>query len=241
MAALLSYAGMCGRYALFGPISRKRPLKELVEGGWISDLIDAINKRPPKYNFAPTQISPVVVGGPHGVGIRDLRWGLVPSWAKDIKFGGKCINARAETLEAKPAFRSAFKTRRCLVPANGYFEWKGHAPDKQPYFIHDPEHELMLFAGLWETWRPSMEEPALHTYAIITGPPGIVSGDIHDRAPVVVPDELCMPWMTATRDEAKEILAMCYEPWLTYHPVSRAVGSPKNDTPDLVEPLEIAA
>jgi len=230
---------MCGRYALYGPISRKRPVPAEAEP-WFGELAEAIELRKPRYNFAPTQISPLVgVNKEGGIGVHELRWGLVPFWAKDVKIGYKAINARAETVAEKPMFRAAFKERRCLVPANGYFEWKGERPNKQPYFIHDPAGELMLFAGLWETWRPEKDAEPVYTYTIVTGPPGIVSQDVHDRSPVILPQSLWSTWLTGTPDDAKGILNDVAEPPLTYYPVSRDVGAPKNDRPDLVEPIEI--
>jgi putative SOS response-associated peptidase YedK len=227
---------MCGRYALYGPISRKRPLPPEANSTWYGELIEEINRRKPRYNFAPTQASPVVgVKKEGGIGVHELRWGLVPFWANDTKIGYKAINARAETVADKPMFRAAFKERRCLVPANGYFEWKGDKPPKQPYFIHDLGGELLLFAGLWETWRPEKDAEPLYTYTIVTGPPGLVSGDIHDRAPVILPPSLWESWLTGSVDDAKAILESTPEPELVYHPVPKAVGSPKNDSPDLVE------
>ena len=113
---------MCGRYALYGSVSRKRPLPDEAAAPWWGELIEEINRRKPRYNFAPTQESPIVGVGPDGIHVHDLRWGLVPSWAKDVKIRYKAINARAETVADKPMFRAAFKERRCLVPACGYFE-----------------------------------------------------------------------------------------------------------------------
>jgi len=236
----LSYSwGMCGRYALYGPISRGRVVPSDLELSWVGDLIESVNSRKPRYNFAPTQESPIVGlnadGDPH---IAELRWGLVPFWAKDTKIGYKAINARAETVHEKPMFREAFKRRRCLVPANGYFEWKGDKPPKQPYFIHSPHVDLMLFAGLWETWRPEKDAEPLHTYTIVTGPPGIVSGDIHDRQPVILPPADWSTWLAGSVDDARALLDAAKEPPLEYYPVSKAVGTPKNDSEDLVEPVE---
>lgn len=230
---------MCGRYALYGPISRKRPLPEEAQNDWLGELIEQVNRRKPRYNFAPTQTSPIVGVGPNGINVHELRWGLVPFWAKDVKIGYKAINARAETVAEKPMFRAAFKERRCLVPARGYFEWKGDKPPKQPYFIHSPDTDLLLFAGLWETWRPEKDAEPLYTYTIVTGPPGLVSGDIHDRAPVILPPALWTTWLTGTAEEAKAILQSMPEPSLAYYPVSKAVGTPKNDESELVEPIEI--
>jgi putative SOS response-associated peptidase YedK len=135
-------------------------------------------------------------------------------------------------------FRDAFKRRRCLVPARGYFEWKGEAKAKQPYFIHSPHAQLLPFAGLWESWRESKEAEPLYTYTIVTGPPGIVSGDIHDRAPVILAPDIWDDWLRAEPDQAADLLSSAKEPTLAYHPVPMAVGSPKNDTAELVEPIQ---
>jgi putative SOS response-associated peptidase YedK len=227
---------MCGRFALYGPISLRRDMKP-EEWDWLLPLVDRIEHRPPRFNFAPTQTAPIVHATADGTAIDDMCWGLVPAWAKDVKIGNKAINARVETVAEKPMFRSAFKTRRCLVPANGYFEWKGDAPNKQPYFIHAPDRSMLLFAGLWERWWPVKDAEPVQTFTIVTGPPGLVSGDIHDRAPVILPPALWNDWLTAEPARALELLAAVPEPELTYYPVSKAVGSPRNSTPDLVEPI----
>ena len=233
-------AAMCGRYALYGPISRHRNMPadaELPE--WWATLADTINERPMRFNVAPTDPMPVVGTSREGaVKIREARWGLVPYWAKDAKIGHKAINARVETVAEKPMFREAFKRRRCLVPANGYFEWKAEGAAKQPYFIHDANGEVLLFAGLWEAWRETKASDPLYTYTIIVGPPGVVSGDIHDRAPVILPETLWNDWLTGEAAEASALLESVREPTLTYHPVPKAVGSPKNDAPGLVEPIQ---
>ena len=230
---------MCGRYALYGPLSRhrnNRPVDELPE--WYPGLVDTINARAMRFNVAPTDTMPIVGTNREGaITIRELRWGLVPYWAKDLKIGAKAINARAETIDAKPMFREAFKRRRCLVPATGYFEWKPEGAAKQPYFIHDAGAELLMFAGLWESWRETKESAPLYTYTIVTGPPGLVSGDIHDRAPVILEESDWSSWLTGEPADALDVLAQQREPPLTWFPVSRAVGSPKNDSPDLVRPL----
>jgi putative SOS response-associated peptidase YedK len=171
---------VCGRYALFGPISRHRrdrPVDVLPD--WYSGLVDAINMRPMRFNVAPTDIMPIVgTSREGGITIKEHRWGVVPYWAKDVKIGYKAINARAETVDEKPMFRDAFKRRRCLVPASGYFEWKLEGAAKQPYFIHDADGGLLIFAGLWESWRETKELDPFYTFTIVTGPPGLVSGDI---------------------------------------------------------------
>ncbi|MCW6179594.1 SOS response-associated peptidase, partial [Klebsiella pneumoniae] len=132
------------------------------------------------FNVAPTQKAPVIARNEAGQAeLKALRWGLIPAWAKDEKIGARAINARVETVADKPMFRAAFKKRRCLVPASGYYEWKGETGHKQPYFIHDPDGDLLMFAGLWEGWRPSDGAQWLQTFTIITGEPGKVSRDIH--------------------------------------------------------------
>ena len=229
---------MCGRFALYGPISLRRDMKP-EEWDWLLPLVDRIEHRPPRFNFAPTQTAPIVHAAAERTVIEDMRWGLVPAWARDAKIGNKAINARVETVAEKPMFRSAFKTRRCLVPANGYFEWKGAAPNKQPYFIHAPDKSMLLFAGLWERWWPVKDAEPVQTFTIVTGPPGLVSGDIHDRAPVILPSALWNDWLTAEPARALELLAAVPEPELTYYPVSKAVGAPRNSKPDLVEPIAV--
>jgi putative SOS response-associated peptidase YedK len=234
---------MCGRYALYGPISRHRSTKVDDDfPDWWTALVDAINTRPMRFNVAPTDVMPIVDTSREGeITIRELRWGLIPYWAKDPKVGGaKAINARAETIDEKPMFREAFKRRRCLVPASGYFEWKPEGAAKQPYFIHDPDGELLMFAGLWESWRETKEAEPLRTYTIVTGPPGLVSGDIHDRAPVILAPDVWDDWLRAEPDQAADMLTSAKEPTLAYHPVPKAVGSPKNDFPALVMPSSLA-
>lgn len=229
---------MCGRYAVFGPVSIPRDAVAVLNEMNL-ELDRILNTRPADFNMAPTDHAPVVAHGTDGYECKELRWGLVPHWAKDKSIGAKMINARAESVAEKPAFRTAFKKRRCLVPASGYFEWKGEPKHKQPYFIHAPDGELLMFAGLWEVWRPSEEAEWLKTFAVVTGAPGLVSGDIHDRAPVILPPADWIDWLTEGPDVASDILAKVKEPHLLYHPVTKAVGSVKNDGPELVEPIAL--
>lgn len=229
---------MCGRYATFGPVSLSRQAREVMEELEL-DIISEINQREPQYNIAPTQKALIVGHGDQGYQAKFYRWGLVPTWAKDTKIASKLINARAETVVEKPSFRTAFKKRRCLVPASGYFEWKGEAGHKQPYFIHDPAGDLLMFADLWEGWKEPEAAEWLHTFTIITGEPGKVSGDIHDRQPVILPPDLWEVWMTGTPDEASATLVGAPEAELVYHPVTKAVGSPRNKGSEMVEPISL--
>jgi putative SOS response-associated peptidase YedK len=227
---------MCGRYATFGPVSLSREAKTVLDQLEL-DIVSEINQREDQFNIAPTQRALVAYAGERGNWAETMRWGLIPSWAKDEKIGSKLINARVETVETKPSFRTAFKKRRCLVPASGYFEWKGSPCDKQPYFIHDPRGELLMFAGLWDAWKPISEDHHVRTFTIITGAPGKVSGDIHDRQPVILPPDLWPVWLRGTPDEASATLVAAPEAELVYYPVLKAVGSPRNKGPELVEPI----
>ena len=228
---------MCGRYAMFGPISLSREAKAAADDMGI-DLEGLLDQREPLYNIAPTQKPPILVHSDEGYAIHGTRWGLIPSWAKDEKIGSKMINARAETVAEKPAFRAAFKKRRCLVPASGYFEWQREAGAKQPYFIRDPDDNLLMFAGLWEGWKRADDADWLHTFTIITGEPGKVSGDIHDRQPAILPVASWLDWLTGEVETAQQILAQAPEAPLTYYPVPKAVGSPRNKGPELVAAIE---
>jgi putative SOS response-associated peptidase YedK len=229
---------MCGRYATFGPVSVSREAREALDELEL-DIISEINQREDQFNIAPTQRALVVVHEQRGYVVEAFRWGLVPSWAKDEKIGAKTINARADTLAERPAFRNAFRKHRCLVPASGFFEWKGEPGSKQPYFIHDPGGQLMMFAGLWETWRPEVAANWMRSFTIVTGEPGKVSGDIHDRQPVILPPDLWQLWLSGSPDDARAVLAAIPDAPLAYHPVPKAVGSPRNNSPELVEPIAL--
>lgn len=227
---------MCGRYAMFGPVSVSREGKAALDRMGV-DLERALDQRDPLYNVARTQKAPILFHADGAYLIKATRWGLIPSWAKDEKIGSKLINARVETVAEKPSFRAAFKKRRCQVPASGYFEWKGEVGHKQPYFIRDPNDNLLMFAGLGEGWKPADEAEWLHTFTIITGEPGKVSGDIHDRQPVILPPESWQEWLTDKPDVAADLLQHAPEAELKYYPVTKAVGSPRNKRPEMVQPV----
>jgi putative SOS response-associated peptidase YedK len=231
---------MCGRYARQLEFDFTFDEREALER--MNPLLaDQIQQREPAYNICPTQTQPVIARFDEGIEIAGLRWGLVPIWAKDLKIGAHAINARQETVQDKPMFRTAFKKRRALVPATGYYEWTGEAGHKQPWFIYPPDHSLMLFAGLWEAWKDPTdpEAPWVRTFTVLTGLPGKVSGDVHDRQPVILPPEMWETWLDATPAEAAALLAEVPEAELIYHPVSKAVSSPKSQGEQLVEPIAL--
>ncbi|HET6631695.1 MAG TPA: SOS response-associated peptidase [Rhodanobacteraceae bacterium] len=232
---------MCGRYAEFGPVTVERGARQALHAlDQGLDLEMALNAREPQYNIAPTDRAPVLARQRDGsLTVDALRWGLVPAWAKDVKIGVRAINARAESARDKPMFRAAFRARRALVPASGYYEWRSENGVKQPYFIHAPDDSLLMFAGLWDLWKPR-DDPAaewLRSFTVLTGAPGRVSGDIHDRQPMVLPPATWATWLDGSADDADALLTDVPEAELAFHAVSRAVGSPRNEGPELVQPI----
>jgi putative SOS response-associated peptidase YedK len=164
------------------------------------------------------------------------RWGLIPHWAKDTKIGFKCINARAETVATSPSFRGAYKFgRRCLVPANGFFEWETWPDGKQPYYFTGAEGALLAFAGLWDTWRQP-DGTSLLSYTIITTAPNDFVKRFHDRMPVILDEVDYDRWLTG--DDVGDLLKAPHNELLVNYPVSRQVNSVKNNDASLVEPLE---
>jgi putative SOS response-associated peptidase YedK len=223
---------MCGRYTLSVPLS---------------NLVDAFDVPPPdfdyrpRYNIAPTQDVPVVAQDERGRRMGLLRWGLIPSWAKDPAMGGRLINARSETVAEKPSFRSAFRRRRCLVPADGFFEWKkeeplGGKPTKTPFWIHQRERKPFTFAGLWERWEPE-GGPPIHTFTILTTDAASGIAHIHPRMPVILLPRAREVWLDAGSDPSS--LQSLLRPYgledLQAHPVSTLVNSPRNDQPSCIE------
>jgi len=203
----------------------------------------------PSYNVAPTNDVYAVLE--HG-GVRKLEtlhWGLVPFWAKDPSVGNRMINARAETLADKPAYRNAFKKRRCIIPADGFYEWQKIAGQKhkQPMYMHRADGEPLAFAGLWEVWRPK-DQPTdggpgeeLHSCTIITGLPNDKVAPIHDRMPVILPASAWDTWLSPEVDDVDllgSFLVPAPSSLIALHPVSTEVNNVRNKGPQLVEPAE---
>src|SRR6188768_2902005 len=194
---------------------------------------DHIRKR---FNIAPTQEAPVVRVDREGQReVAMLRWGLVPFWAKDLKVGTSMINARSEGIEAKPAFREAVKTRRCIVPASGFFEWQGERPGrKQPFAITVPEMPVFGFAGLWERWRPEKDAEPVETFTIVTADANETVARVHDRMPVILPMEAIDTWLTGPADAARALLKP-YEGRIELRPVGTYVSNVNNEGPECLE------
>lgn len=220
---------MCGRYThLF-------TWEELHR---LSTLTSPPIELPRSFNVAPTQRAPVIRMIEAGGRALDLlKWGLVPFWASDDKIGNTLINARGETVAEKPAFRAAFKKRRCLVPVSGFYEWKKTAGStiKQPYYIRAAAEEPLLLAGLWESWRAANDAGPLETYTIVTTTPNELMAPLHDRMPVVIDPTDQGTWLSAPPDEAKALIRPYPAELMMCYPVSTHVNSPRNNDAKCME------
>jgi putative SOS response-associated peptidase YedK len=215
---------MCERFYLTAsPAEIKRQFK-----------LDKVPELVPRYNIAPTQLSPIVIAKEKGRELLVARWGLVPAWSRDLSLGAGMVNAPAETLEAKPAYRVAFQSQRCLVLANGFYEWQTRGARKQPYKIAVRNGTLIGFAGLWERWTPETGE-AVETFAIITTEASRLVREVHDRMPVIIAPADHQRWLTASVDAVKRLLVP-YTTGLTIVPVGDRVNSMKNDDVSLLQP-----
>jgi putative SOS response-associated peptidase YedK len=206
---------------------------------------------PFRYNVAPTQqvaairqAIPADSKTSNGYGFTFLRWGLVPFWAKDPKIGSRMINARSETVQEKPSFRSAFKYRRCLILADGYFEWRKINAEKQPYYIHRPDHMPFAMAGLWETWESKESDAecnSLETCTILTTEANRLTREVHDRMPVILAPTEIELWLSesAGSEDLLKLLRPSLEDDLVFEPVSRIVNSPRRDEPECIQPIEL--
>jgi putative SOS response-associated peptidase YedK len=197
--------------------------------------LDKVAELVPRYNIAPTQSSSIVVAEEKGRGLHVARWGLVPPWSRDLSLGTSMINARAETLEEHSAFSAAFRSTRCLVPANGFYEWRHQGARKQPYKIALRNGALMAFAGLWARWVPEKGEP-VETFTIITTEASKLVSEVHDRMPVIVAPADYQRWLIAPTAAAKRLLVP-YTSGLTITQVSERVNSTQNDDVGLLAPV----
>jgi putative SOS response-associated peptidase YedK len=191
----------------------------------------------PRYNIAPTQMVPVVRQHPDGQNRLDLlRWGLIPSWAKDLSVGARMINARSETLTEKPAFRQAAKYRRCLVPASSFFEWKTQGKAKQPWLIRLRDGSPMVFAGLWETWKSPGGE-VIESCSILTTAANPLVAPLHDRMPVILSPATYGGWLNRQLTDAGNLMHL-FQSYpaekMDLYPVSPLVNNVRNESPELV-------
>lgn len=190
----------------------------------------------PNFNCAPWQKLPVITNNQPGT-LRFFRWGLIPFWAKDAKIGFRNINARSETINEKPSFKNAFRKRRCLIPANGFYEW-GKDMGKTPFRIFLKDENLFAIAGIWETWKDA-ENRAIDSFSIITTSANSLVADIHHRMPVILKPEDEQSWLTENDGSALKELLVPYNPGnMEAHPISKIVNSPKNNGPGIIIPAK---
>ena len=215
---------MCGRFYLTASPAEIRKQFKLEK---MPELV-------PRYNIAPMQTSPIVVAEGNVRALHVARWGLVPSWSRDLSPGAGMINAPAETLEEKPAYRKAFSSQRCLIPANGFYEWQAKGTKKQPYKIALRQSALIAFAGLWERWTPEGGDP-VETFAIVTTRASKLVSEVHDRMPVIIAPADHQRWLTGTEAAVKKLL-LPYAAGLTITAVGDRVNSLKNDDVSLLQP-----
>jgi putative SOS response-associated peptidase YedK len=221
---------MCGRFSL-----RARLAELLSEYALDEQHAPALV---PRYNVAPTQPVFAVRERPGAApAVREavwLRWGLIPSWASDAAIGNRMINARAETVAAKPAFRAALSRRRCLLAADGFYEWKAEGRAKQPYFIHFPDDRPFAFAGLWESWE-GPDHSSIESCTILTTEANELMRPLHDRMPVILQRGDYAKWLDAEEQKSAALLPLLV-PFtgddLEAYPVNRLVNSPSHDAPD---------
>jgi putative SOS response-associated peptidase YedK len=230
---------MCGRYIAATP-----PADLAAELGVTDVRSGDLGLR---FNVAPTDpVYAVAVGSDGARRLGTFRWGLVPSWSKDAKGGAKMINARAETVTAKPAFKKALARRRCLVPADGFYEWLRVGSDRQPFHLAPKDGGIICFAGLWEVWRPDDDPEAelLRTCTIITTDANATLRPIHDRMPVILPREAWDTWLDRSvtdPDAVFPLLAPAPDDLLERTPVSKLVNNVRNDGPELLAPADDSA
>ena len=226
---------MCGRFTLRTPTET------------IATLFGGLQLPPlkPRYNIAPTQmVSCVRADVDRPFNYAELRWGLIPSWSKDLKIGARMINARGETVSEKPSFRSAFKKRRCLVLGDGFFEWKKEADGKQPYFVTRVDEQPFCMAGLWERWQDKATNETVESCTIITTAANEFMQPLHDRMPVILDSSNFDLWLDPAFEDKShlESLLVPYaaandQQTLQKKPVNKIVNRPINDSPECIAPV----
>jgi putative SOS response-associated peptidase YedK len=222
---------MCGRFTL------SQTIEALAQNFDVKRLPEV----EPQYNIAPTQMVLAVLYNSETKEreFQQLYWGLIPSWAKDREIGSKLINARAETIAEKPTFRSAFKHRRCLIVADGFYEWKQQSSKKQPFYFCLQDKQLFCFAGLWEQWKPS-EKEQIASCTILTTQPNELVQAFHNRMPVILKPQDYDLWLDP-QVQTPETLQPLLNPYpaisMTAYPVSTMVNNPKNNSRECIMPI----
>jgi putative SOS response-associated peptidase YedK len=226
---------MCGRF------TQQRPTAELAE---LFEAEPAPAELEPRYNLAPTDEAAVVVERGDRRAIRAYRWGLIPSWAKDERIASKLFNARAETLDTSGAFRDSFTKRRCIVPADAFYEWRRVDGRRQPYLIRRPDGQPLALAGLWSGWHHPVTEQVIRTFTIITTVANQTLAGVHDRMPVLLEPRDWKRWLDTTNGDLGELeglLRPAPDDELELYPVRPLVNNVRNEGPDLIEPADLPA
>ena len=224
---------MCGRYA---NAAKKEQIRKEFQAKFDSSIAEGA-----RYNIAPSQMIDTVLNQEGERILSQLKWGLVPHWAKDAEIGNRMINARAETLTEKPSFREAFCKSRCIIPATGFYEWqKKTTGAKQPYYFYLKDKDVFGFAGLWETWLDKETGEELETCTIITTEANDILKPVHDRMPVILKPESYEMWLDEkVKDEERlgKLLVPYPSEEMTSHPVSKSVNISDSDSAELIMPL----
>jgi putative SOS response-associated peptidase YedK len=227
---------MCGRARLSSDVSEIKLVFSIPPGQPTPNF-------PPTWNLAPTDPLPIVRYNPktHARSLDLMRWGLIPYWAKDLKIGYSTINAKAEGIEDRPAFREAFRRRRCLVPLDNFYEWQKRGKERQPYAVARADRRLMAMAGLWENWRSPAGE-WVRSFTIVTTAANTLLAPLHDRMPVILDPAAWPLWLGEVEPDPephrlKALLAPYPSEAMVFWPVDRRVGNVRNNDPSLIEPI----
>ena len=226
---------MCGRF------TQERPASELAEIFGAEPLVDDPGGH---YNVAPTDEALVVVQRDERRAITAYRWGLIPHWATEAKVGSRLFNARAETLASSPAFARAFQRRRCLVPVESFYEWKREGTIRQPYRVVRADGRPLVLAGLWAGWHDPRTDAVRRTFTIVTTTPNRELSDLHDRMPVIIPDDAWARWLDPLPGDRSELIGLLGpndDVALDVYAVNRFVNDVRQDGPALIEPLVATA
>ena len=222
---------MCGRFVI------KSDLQQIQLAFNVTQVHAQVQ---PSYNIAPTQPVATIVQREHQIALEAMRWGLIPAWAKDASIGAKMINARAEGIAEKPSFKRPLKSKRCLIVADGFYEWKKERARKIPMFIRLKSEAPFAFAGLYDVWQ-SAPDKTITSCAIITTRPNELMQTIHTRMPVILPKSAYSSWLDPANQNLAELIALL-EPYpadaMLAYPVSMLVNSPRNNSPECIKPVQ---
>ncbi|MGF1620669.1 MAG: SOS response-associated peptidase [Rhodomicrobiaceae bacterium] len=223
---------MCGRFTQLGARLPGLDIEETEDG-------DGAEK-PPRYNGAPSQDFLVIRRHPEtGRYHADrLIWGLIPHWVKETDGGRKPINAKSETIGRLPSFRAAYAKRRCIVPIDNFFEWRKTTPPKQPFAIGMKDGSPFALAGIWENWKHPESGDYVRTFCVLTCPANELIGAIHDRMPVILPPDAYHRWLSPIEPDPRDLLVPYPSEKMRMWPISTRVNTPRNDTPDILDPLD---